>query len=192
MNVKVTRLTSKELVDRVTSYTVHREVHPNYRKLLHAGHSVIRADLYLIELNDVPIEQRDHLTRHKVGIEFWCQTHRDDRTGETPMTVTYETPTNMAVICNAETLMNLAHKRLCFMSHHKTVELVNMIKAEVAKINPDLADEMVPMCYYRKHCPELKSCGFYENLVIEPLIKIVFDGTLDEEYRKENLRRFFK
>lgn len=67
--------------------------------------------------------------------------------------------TDLAFICNAEALMNIAHKRLCGKASHETRRLVEFIKEEVAKVDEALARHMVPQCVYRAGlCSEPQSC----------------------------------
>lgn len=74
------------------------------------------------------------------------------------------TPTDLMCIINAEALMNMAHKRLCSKASEETRQVVDAIKAEVDKVDPDLAAHMVPQCIYRGGiCPEAKPCGLHRN-----------------------------
>ena len=53
---------------------------------------------------------------------------------------------------------DLARKRLCLTSHEETVYIMNMIKEEIAKVNHNLGQMLVPNCVYRNGlCKEIKS-----------------------------------
>lgn len=70
-------------------------------------------------------------------------------------------PTDLAFICNAETLMNIAHARLCRKAAAETRIVVLAICAEVQKVDPALFPHLVPKCIYRGGiCREPKSCGY--------------------------------
>lgn len=74
------------------------------------------------------------------------------------------TPTDLMCVINAEALINMAHKRLCSKASMETMAVVGTIKAEVSKVDPDLANHMVPQCIYRGGiCPEAKPCGIHLN-----------------------------
>ena len=67
-------------------------------------------------------------------------------------------PVNHSMKINAEALINLARKRLCLTSHEETVYIMNMIKEEIAKVNHNLGQMLVPNCVYRNGlCKEIKS-----------------------------------
>ncbi len=84
-------------------------------------------------------------------------------------------PTDLMCIINAEALMNMAHKRLCSKASDETREVVGVIKTEVAKVDPDLADHMVPQCIYRGGiCPEAKPCGLHRNRKFLNAYRILF------------------
>lgn len=70
-------------------------------------------------------------------------------------------PTDIAFICNAEALINMAHKRLCSKASKETREIFNLIKEAIVDCDVDLANHLVPQCIYRGGiCPEPKCCGF--------------------------------
>lgn len=70
-------------------------------------------------------------------------------------------PTNLAVICNSESLIDLSHTRLCSKASKETREIFGMVRNRIKEIDPDLAKHCVPQCMYRGGiCPEPKSCGY--------------------------------
>ena len=61
---------------------------------------------------------------------------------------------------NAEELITIMHKRLCGQASRETRELVEMIRDEVLKVNPEFKDLLVPLCAYRGGiCEEFHPCG---------------------------------
>jgi hypothetical protein len=103
-----------------------------------------------------------HFVRHKHGVEHWVKSNRDDRPGHIEDRGRY-TPVNHAMFCNAQSLINMARRRLCFKAHKDTVSVMQAIKDEVQKIDPDLAACMLPDCLYRQGCYEFKSCGYFDS-----------------------------
>jgi hypothetical protein len=111
----------------------------------------------------IPTFVSTHFVRHNIGIiAHFCKTQRDDRGGEDD--ADRWTPTNHGILCNAQTLVNMARKRLCFKSHIATVRQMRNIRAEVMKVDPALAVRLVPECVYRGGiCYEDKLCGKRRN-----------------------------
>lgn len=68
------------------------------------------------------------------------------------------TPTDLRIFLNAESLMNIAEKRLCLKSHKKTQEIMRLIKDKVSEVDPDLSSKMVRTCVTGRFCCE--DCGF--------------------------------
>ena len=67
------------------------------------------------------------------------------------------------MLINAQSLINMARKRLCMKAHKETRMIMESIKEAIENIDPDLAKCMIPECQYRGQCHELKSCGGMPN-----------------------------
>jgi len=130
-------------------------------------HSPIRQEEYCVELKNIPSFVSVHLVRHKIGVEHYVLSNRDDRHGD-PDADRFS-PINHTMFINAEALITLANKRLCNKAHKETKYIVGMIKNEINKKNHDLALCMVPNCVYRNGlCPELKGgCKQLDNIMEE-------------------------
>lgn len=73
-------------------------------------------------------------------------------------------PVDLAFIANAEALMNMSHKRLCFKASAETRAVMSAIRDEIERVDPDLAMHMVSQCVYRGGiCSEPKSCGWIKG-----------------------------
>ena len=71
------------------------------------------------------------------------------------------TPVNLSLLVNAQSLIDMAKLRLCTQAHRETVEVFKKIKSEIEKIDPALASMMVRKCVYRGGlCGEQRCCGF--------------------------------
>lgn len=67
----------------------------------------------------------------------------------------------MDMTANAQALINISRKRLCNCASKETREAWKQVKEEVRKVDPVMADKMVPECIYRGFCPEfMSSCGY--------------------------------
>ena len=129
-------------------------------KLIRAEHSPIRKLKFSWRWKDLPYWVSVHFVRHKIGIEHFVKTQRSDRTGvdrsELPQGafVTHE--------CEADgqALINISRKRLCSCASPETRAAWQLVKDEVARVEPELAKCMVRECVYRGWCPEMFGCGF--------------------------------
>lgn len=144
-------------------------------KIYKCEHSPIRTINFWIELLGIPSFVSTHLVRHKHGVEHFVESNRDDRGGSGDQVVTRMTPVNHGMFVNAQAIINMSRKRLCYASHQKTVSLWSRLRKAIRRVDPDLADHMVPECVYRNgFCPELRECK-------PGLVKVM------KAYRKESI-----
>jgi hypothetical protein len=123
-------------------------------------HSITRSQIFSVQLYDIPTFVSVHLVRHVTTVPF-VTSRRDDRGGDG--TEDRMTPVNHRFIANAEALLNMARRRLCFKASPETRDVMLMIKEAIREVDPDLAYYMVPNCIYRGGiCPEPKPCGNYK------------------------------
>jgi hypothetical protein len=140
-------------------------------KLIRAEHSPIRKLKFSWRWGDLPYWVSVHFVRHKIGIEHFVKTQRSDRTGidrsELPQGqfVTHECE------ADAQALINISRKRLCSSASPETRQAWQLIKDEVAKVEPELAKCMVRECVYRGYCPEMFGCGFDKTEAFEKELK---------------------
>lgn len=129
-------------------------------------HSITRSQIFSIQLIDVPTFVSVHLVRHVTTIPF-VRSHRTDRGGTG--TEDRYTPVSHRFIANAESILHIARRRLCYKASKETREVVLEIKRKLLKVDPDLAYYMVPNCVYRGgYCPEPKPCGNYAVRTYNP------------------------
>lgn len=159
MNIIVDQLTGQAEMRAACDFTRRPGMSPStmtLRKIYQCEHSPIRALMFAVQMEGIPTFVSVHLVRHKHGVEHYVQSNRDDRGGDDE--VNRLTPVNHLMICNAQALINMARKRLCFASHKTTVGVFARLRAAVRRVDPDLADFMVPECVVRGYCPELRPC----------------------------------
>ena len=106
-----------------------------------------------------------HFVRHKNGIEHWVKTQRTDRTSHkiNRNNLPQNAQVNHEAEANAQALINISRKRLCFLASAETREAWKEVRAQVAEQEPVLASVMVKECVYRGFCPEMKPCGYSET-----------------------------
>ena len=158
MQVIVRKWTPDELMRLACSYTSGTSSKMTAEKMYRCEHSPMRVLMYTVELINIPTFVSVHFVRHKINVEHFVRSNRDDRGGSSE--VDRETPISHLMFLNSQALINMARKRLCYQAHEKTIEVMQMIKDEVQKVDPDLAKRMVPECIYRGgYCHELRMCG---------------------------------
>ena len=168
MEIKVTAITDDKIMLNTTRTTVWKESldkKPTYHfkdNLYMAEHSPIRTKEFLIEITGIKRWVADHFVRHHVGVTPFMSTQREDR-------IQYDCPrdelgqgtlVNLSMVVNAQALINMSRKRLCFQASPETRVVMIEIKREIEKIDHALAHKMVTECVYRGFCPEIKCCGY--------------------------------
>lgn len=161
MQVKITKLTNEDLLRLACSFTINAQSKMTLSRIYSCEHSPMRTQLFTIEMYGIPTFVSVHLVRHKHGVEHFVKSNRDDRNG---VMADRLTPVNHLMLINAQALVNMARKRLCFQAHTETTKLMTLIREEMKLVDPALAHVMVPECLYRNACHELKPCGYFDSL----------------------------
>lgn len=132
------------------------------QKILKAAHSPIRTLWFTIRLT-IPYFVSVHLVRHKIGIEHYVQSQRNDRQTNYDREMAPQNAMVSHVIeVNAEQLMFMARRRLCGQADATTRYVMSLICREVVAVNPEFESHLKPMCEYLHECPEFVSCGYLE------------------------------
>jgi hypothetical protein len=163
MEIKVERISGLDLVRKACEMTLNGggKSKVTLQGIYGCEHSPMRCSIFWIEMRGIPSFVSTHFVRHKIGVEHFVKTNRDDRGGDPE--VTRMTPVNHGMLVNAQTLVNMARKRLCLKAHPQAFQVMNRIKAVLAEVDSDLAGFMVPECEYRRGCHEPKSCGYWKD-----------------------------
>lgn len=133
-------------------------------RILIAEHSPIRA----ITINWIWYNVMHWITVHWVRHKWekYVRTERTDRTGIPRNKLPQDEPQSFWGEANVQHLIDTMRKRLCFTASPETRQYAEDLKITVHKeVDPFIAHVMVPNCVYRAGCPELKPCGFYEELM---------------------------
>lgn len=109
-----------------------------------------------------------HLVRHKFGIEHFISTQRDDLVQREDNISRDEIGqgalVNHECEANAQAIINISRKRLCFKASPETRQAWQEVKNSISVVEPELAECMVKECVYRNGlCPEMKSCGYNKS-----------------------------
>ena len=134
-------------------------------KLLNSEHSPIRTLWFAFKM-EIPYWVSVHLVRHKIGVEHFVSTQRDDRNAGTASRADAPQGTLVShlMYINAAELVQFCHKRLCAQASPETREVAIAIVKEVLKTNPEFKSVLVPLCEYRNGlCTEFKPCGRFNK-----------------------------
>lgn len=160
--VKATKITGVDLMRLACSYTISAESKMTLDKIYQCEHSPMRTQMFVVEMKDIPTFVSVHFVRHKHGVEHFVKSNREDRPGHTGDSGRWH-PVNHMMLCNAQSLVNMARKRLCRKASEETTAVMEAIRVAVSETDIALADRMVPECEYRRGCREIRTCGLYDK-----------------------------
>ena len=162
MKVDVQKITHETLMQTGIEFSMKNTIESNLslEKIYQCKHSPIRTQLFVVRLYGIPYEVAVHLRTHAAVGQLWIiGSERADRnTGKR------DGNTDVFALLNAQHLIEMSWKRLCFQSYTDTTRVMLKIKDAVKEIDPALAEHMVPHCLYINRCDELKSCRYYNRL----------------------------
>lgn len=157
--------TWREVADSART-TIHKEAgdkepSSNWkRRMLLAEHSPIRQLQIKWKWLGLPYWVSVHFARHWLGIVHWVRTQRTDRTGVNRDYMPQGNTVEHEAEANAQAMINISRKRLCFQASPPTREAWQLVKDTVKSFEPELAQCMVKECIYRGFCPEYTTCGY--------------------------------
>jgi hypothetical protein len=160
MEIKITQLTPRSLALDAARWTVDKALtskEPSsdwWRRMLRARHSPIRSVIYRVMIYDIEQHCATHLCRHHVGVEKYVASRRTDRSDKGR-----QAPTNIMLDLNAEAMMTVSQKRLCFKASKETWKIWRRVVDELETCDPVLASMCYPACVVLGGCPELVPCG---------------------------------
>lgn len=164
MEIKVEKITDESLMQWAAGLTIDSTTDISLNKMYKCEHSPMRTQMFKVEMRDIPTFVSVHLVRHKIGVEHFVKSNREDRCGKGKPTPDRYTPVNHGMFLNADALITMARKRLCGKASATTQIVMQLIKDKVWLVDPALAIRMRPECLYRGEvCHEDKPCGFLER-----------------------------
>lgn len=128
--------------------------------MLRARHSPIRVLNFAFLIENIPSNTATHFARHVHAQPFISSLRNDRQNVMNGDTAPRNTPVDMILYANAEELMIIANKRLCAKAAENTRKIMQQICAEAARVCPEIAPFLVPMCvYHGGTCHEPEPCG---------------------------------
>jgi len=162
MSVQVQKITMEDLMREGIEFSLKNTINStlSLENIYKCKHSPIRTQLFVLRMKDIPYEVAVHFRTHAAVGQLWILgSERADRnTGQR------DGKTDVFALLNAQHLIEMSWKRLCFQSFADTTKVMIEIRDGVKQIDPALAEHMVPHCLYINRCDELKSCGYYNRL----------------------------
>ena len=149
------------------------------RKLLLSEHSPIRKLTFGWRWEGIKSWISVHLTRHKFGIDHFVSTRRTDRTGVDRNTLRQDELVNHECEANAQSIINISRKRLCYCASQETREAWQLFLDEIVKPKePELYSVCVKECVYRGGlCPEMFPCGYVNSSKFKEELKNYWKDT---------------
>lgn len=156
-----------EMIARMTANLPPKSTLPTEewkRRILRARHSPIRELKFVFLLKDVPYWISVHLCRHNHA-QPYVSTQRNDRqigadANYDRRKAPQDTPVDMVWSMNAEELITVANKRLCYKASAETRETIEKLCHLVCEVCPEFSEELVPMCVRNGGiCYEMRPCN---------------------------------
>lgn len=133
------------------------------KKYLRSEHSPIRSLRFIIKM-EIPYYVSTHLVRHKIGVEHFVQSQRNDRQDKYDRTqAPQDSLVSHIMLLDAQALMTISRKRLCGKADPATQKAWRAVVKKVLETNPEFEDVLVPNCEYLHSCPEFQSCGRWKG-----------------------------
>lgn len=172
MKIVYKRLIEPELMTSPMNATTGRDIFKEYKPKITTWnnllrtcggtpHSPIRSIVYRFYITDVPYWVSVHYVRHNIGVQFYIQSQRTDRTGINRNELPQGSLVNMVMDVNPNALINIAKARLCSKASKETKEVLLKIKEELDKgdeYDKSLARFLMPPCGWSNTCFELQPC----------------------------------
>ncbi len=148
-------------------------------KMLLAEHSPIRLVEFEWTWSGLKQWVTTHIVRHHEGCEKMVHSQRGDRRAileeygvETRDQLPQGAENDMDMTANAQALINISRKRLCNCASKDTREAWKQVQESIRKVDPIMADKMVPECIYRGFCPEfMNPCGYSKTPQFEEALR---------------------
>lgn len=129
------------------------------KSILLARHSPIRCLPISFYFQDLPSYISVHFVRHHVGCEKYVKSQRNDRQSDYDRTkAPQDTPVNMIMDFNGESIQTFMQKRLCNMADPKTREVAEQMRDLLIKANPEFKDVLKKPCQMFGRCFEMYPC----------------------------------
>lgn len=146
------------------------------RRMLLCEHSPIRQLLVKCKWYELKSWVSVHFVRHKIGIEHWVRTQREDRTGINRDELPQGNLVEHEIMASTQAVINISRKRMCNQASKETREAWQAVLESIRDKEPELYSVCVPDCIYRGWCYEYKSCGYHKTAQFQEKLKVYREG----------------
>lgn len=157
-NITVRKLTDVSLLREMAEMTTGKPCKMSLETAYRNAHSLIRSQIFAIKFYGIPTSVMGHLVRH-VHAQPYVLSHRPDRNPDA-VDLGRQTPTDMALLLNAEEIINISKARLCAKAAWETREVWRKTLEIIEEADPDLVKFCKRPCILAGICRESKPCGF--------------------------------
>ena len=162
MKIEIVKITqSDDMLRRTLKHCWGVKSKMNKGKIFASNDSILEIPEYwafCYAPRSVAAQLRTHEKKH--GMYFWMGTGRTDRKDRVPGEYSREQIVPFVMKLTARAIKEISHYRMCGKAEKPTREFMYQFQRELAEIEPELADQMVPMCQFRNGlCTEFGSCG---------------------------------
>lgn len=158
MRIEVEKITNTDLLHEANSMTTGRPSKMSLRQCYRAMHSNMRTQLFWIKMFDIKLSAASHFVRH-VHAQPFQRSKRPDR-DPNAQDLGRNTPTDLGLLVNAEEIVNISEKRLCFQASTETREIWQKTLELIEEVDPDLVKFCKKPCVLQGYCRESKPCGY--------------------------------
>lgn len=161
MKIEIVKIEqSDEMMQRTLQHCWGVESKMNKRKIYACNDSILEIPEYWCFCQaprSVAAQLRTHEKKH--GMYFWMGTGRPDRTDAIPGEYSREQIVPFVMKLTARAIKEISHYRMCRKAEEPTREFMALFRSTLAEIEPELAEQMMPLCDYRGGiCTEFNSC----------------------------------
>lgn len=150
----------------------NKPITEKYAKTLYGcEHSPIRLKWYRFKVKNIPYWIAMHFRTHKIGIEHFISTQRDDRTNVDREQSPQDALVDWEFIVNTNAIIFISRRRLCSGAHWKTRYVWKKILEVIKEDDAVLVSMCVPDCVYRGHCFEHFSCDYHHTEAFQKALK---------------------
>lgn len=132
----------------------------NKRRIYACNDSILEIPEYWCFCNaprSVAMQMRTH--EKKNGMYFWMGTGRKDRTDRIPGEYSRDQIVPFVMKLTARAIKEISHYRMCRKAEEPTRLFMGEFQRVLSEIEPELAEQMMPMCKFRNGiCTEFNSC----------------------------------
>lgn len=167
MDIEIMKIKeSDEMLKRVMKHCWGVESRMNKKRLFACNDSILEIPEYYafcVVPRSVALQLETHKKKNRGYL--WLGTARPDRNDRVAGVYTREQPVPIAFTFTARWIKDVSHYRMCTKAEAPTREFMKLFKEKLAEIEPELAEQMVPMCVFRNGlCTEFGCCGFNKTI----------------------------